>query len=343
GASKKFQTVFEIHHARYQHFTHHLDKQIQDVVLKRLKDYGGTQQRLSQLLDEEQQRELEQELEEERQLERPSPAIPCEPILHEEIKRLCDMHSDIMNLNQYPNVFRPLPYAFTDTTFFNDIQSEHWHTNLWISTEFQRVIKTKGESLNPFLRPPRWILVYRNQHLIFVSALEANWLLGRLNFLYHERQFNSPSMTTLRPLVPRIKRIQSIFVNTPALTIPPLLGHANDAVPFLIPLEWLVQLFIFNGTLYFETVDEQTVYCQCLSLCPKPRMKEEEEAFEKGWIAVDGFVSNAKHRHHLKMYKVRFLNNLLPCVKQIIENRSNLHAPILSHTGSIILNSLKRI
>ncbi|CAF5009322.1 unnamed protein product, partial [Rotaria socialis] len=204
-----------------------------------------------------------------------------------------------MDLTQFPNVFRHLPYAFTGTTFLRECQSENWSKNIWVSTEFQRVIETKGESLNPFLRPPRWILVYRNKHLIFLSALEANWLIGRLNSLYHEQQSNEPSITTLRLLLPRIKRAQSIFINTPTLTIPP-----SIQVP--IPLEWLVQLFIFNGTLYFETVDEQTQYCRCLSLCPKPRTKQEEEAFERGWIAVDSFVSNAEHRRQLKLVKVQF-------------------------------------
>ncbi|CAF3230373.1 unnamed protein product, partial [Rotaria socialis] len=177
----------------------------------------------------------------------------------------------------------------------------------------------------------------------FLSALEANWLLGRLNFLFHKQRCISPSTTTLRLLLPRIKRNQSIFVNTRTLTIPPLLGHSNGAAPFVIPLEWLVQLVIFNGTLYFETVDEQTEYCQCLSLCPKPRTKQEEEAFERGWIAVDSFVSNAEHRRQLKLVKVQFPRNLLPFVKQMIENRNNLHAPISSHIGSIIFNSLKLI
>ncbi|CAF3386849.1 unnamed protein product [Rotaria socialis] len=345
GAAKELQTLFEIHHKRYEHTHHHhcLSKEIKDAVLKRLEDYGGTKQRLSQLLDEEQQRELEQELEEERQQELPPSVEPCQHTLHEEIKRLCDMHSDIMDLTQFPNVFRHLPYAFTGTTFLKKCQSENWSKNIWISTEFQRVIETKGESLNPFLRPPRWILVYRNKHLIFLSALEANWLLGRLNFLFHKQRCISPSTTTLRLLLPRIKRNQSIFVNTRTLTIPPLLGHSNGAAPFVIPLEWLVQLFIFNGTLYFETVDEQTEYCQCLSLCPKPRTKQEEEAFEKGWIAIDGFVSNAKHRRRLEINRVQFPLNLLRFVKQMIENRNNSHAPISSHIGSIIFNSRKLI
>ncbi|CAF5109018.1 unnamed protein product, partial [Rotaria sp. Silwood1] len=148
----------------------------------------------------------------------------------------------------------------------------------------------------------------------------------------------------LRLLLPRIKRIQSIFVNTPSLTIPSLIGHPNDTICFFTSPEWLVQLFIFNGTLYFETVNEQTAYCQCLSLCPKPRtMEEEEEAFKNDWIAVDGFVSNSEHRHCLKMHQVRFHCNLLTFVKNVIENRYNSHAPMTSHVGSIILNTFKLI
>ncbi|CAF1065815.1 unnamed protein product [Rotaria sordida] len=95
---------------------HYVSKEIKDVVLKQLKDYGGTKQCLSQLLDEEHQRELEQELEEKRS----PPVTTCQPILHEEIKQLYDMHSSMMNLKQHPIVFRHLPYAFTGTTFVND-------------------------------------------------------------------------------------------------------------------------------------------------------------------------------------------------------------------------------
>jgi hypothetical protein len=334
GAPKMLQTVFEIHSARYQLIDYHLSTEIRDAVLKRLHDYGGQKQRLSQLLDEEQQRELEQELEEERQLERPPPVIPCEPILHEEIKRLCDIHSHIMNLSQFPSVFQPLVYAFTGTTFLNECQPDSWQSNLWISTEFQRVILTKGESLNPFLRPPRWIIVYRNQHIIFVSAFEANWLIHRL-------QSNKSPITTLRLILPHIKRIQSIFINTPTLTIPLSIVSSDGTSAYFIPKEWLVQLFVFNGTLYFETIDEQTAYCQCLGLCPKPRTTKEDDAFEKGWIAVDGFVNSTEHRHHLELNHVRFSSNPLKFVKQLIENRNNVHASMTSHVGSIILSSSK--
>jgi hypothetical protein len=336
GAPKTLQTVFEIHSARYQQITYHLSTEIRDAVLKRLHDYGGTKQRLSQLLDEEQQRELEQELEEERQLERPPPVAPCEPILHEEIKRLSDIHSEMMNLSQYSLVFRPLTHAFIGTTFFHECQPESWQRNLWVSTEFQRVILTKGESLNPFLRPPRWVIVYRNQQIIFVSAFEANWLIGRL-------RSNKSSITTLRILLPRIKRIQSIFIDIPTLTIPPSIAPLDESTAYFIPLEWLVQLFVFNGTLYFENSDEQTAYCQCLVLCPKPRTEVEEKAFEDGWIAIDGFVSNPEHRRLLQIDRARFNSNPLALVKQLIENRTNVHASLSSHIGSIILNSFKLI
>ncbi|CAF4382625.1 unnamed protein product, partial [Rotaria sordida] len=62
------QTVFDIYHARYQQIKHNLLTDIKEEVLKRLKEYGGKKLRLSQLLDEEQQKELEKDLEEEHQL-----------------------------------------------------------------------------------------------------------------------------------------------------------------------------------------------------------------------------------------------------------------------------------
>jgi len=334
GSPKELQTVFDMYSLRYTYANHALSGEIKQSVLKRLKDYGGTKQRLGQLLDEEQQRELEQELEEERQLQRPSPVKPCLPILHEEIKKLCELN-EVIDIANLPLVFRSLTYAFTDTTIAKHCQPNSWLSNIWVSTEFQRVIATKGESLNPFLRPSRWIVVYRNQEIIFLSPFEANWLMGRL-------KFNESSITTLRLLLPRIKRIQSIFVNAPNLTIPPLIKFSNENIAtFFIPNEWLVQLFIFNGTIYFGNVDEQTAFCQCLSLCPKPRTQEEEEAFEKGWISSDSFVTDPEHRSLLQFNQARFRLNPLAFIKEVIENRNNSHATVTSHVGSIILNSTK--
>ncbi|CAF1078899.1 unnamed protein product [Rotaria sp. Silwood1] len=98
--SKKLQTLFEIHHNRYEQTPHHRWKETRDAVLRQRKDDGGTKQRLSQF--------------------------------------------PMMNLKQYPNVFRHLPYAFTDMAFVDDIQANNWQKTFWTSTEFQCVIATKG-------------------------------------------------------------------------------------------------------------------------------------------------------------------------------------------------------
>ncbi|CAF3743066.1 unnamed protein product [Rotaria sp. Silwood1] len=334
GPAKILETIEKIYIARCQQCNHHLSTIMDNIVLKRLHEYGGEKQRLSQLLDEEQQRELEHELEEERQLAQPLPAKPCCPRLYMEIIQLCDTNTQIMNLPGLSNVFHPLPHAFTGTKFFKQCQPNSWPSNFWISTEFQRVTETKEVSLDPFMRPPRWIVIYRNQHIIFISAFEANCLMSYL-------KFNKSPVTTLRLLLPRIKRFQSIFINTPTLTVPSLIEPSNRIIPYFIANEWLVLLFIFNGTLYFDTVDEQIAYCQCLSLCPQPRTSTEKAAFENGWIAADGFVSDANHRCCLFMNQTRFTLNPLTFIKQLIENRNDFQAPISSHVGSIILNSCK--
>ncbi|CAF0948665.1 unnamed protein product, partial [Didymodactylos carnosus] len=329
GASKKMQTVSAIYLARYRQSNICSSVEIHNNVSKQLCNYSGSEKRLAQLLDEEQERELEQELEEEQQHVRPPSVSPCKPILHNEIKRFCDTHDAKMNLNQLTSVFRPLAHAFMDTTLFQDCQPNSWQRNLWISTELQRVIQTEGESLDPFLRPPRWIVIYRGEDIIFVSAFEANWLIGRLNSLYHQQKSNRSLTTTLRLLLPRTKRNQSIFINTPTLTIPPSIVPSKDPIFITIPVERLAELFIFNGTLYFETVHEQKAYCEFLGICPKPRTSIEEDAFEKGWVAVDGFVTKPKHRCHLHIAQCRFTSSPLKFVKQLVENRNNSHAPLI--------------
>ncbi|CAF1027813.1 unnamed protein product [Adineta steineri] len=336
GTSKELYKLDVIYSARCQHSVSFLSSDIHNAVLKRLQEYGGSKTRLSQLLDEEQQRELEQELEEERQSERPSSVTPVEPILHEEIKRLGNVHGDELKLQQLTKVFQPITYAFYNTTLFNNCQLDTWQKNLWVTTEFQRVISSKGDKYDSFLRPPRWIIVYRNKHIIFISPFEANWLIDYL-------RSSNMTNTTLRLLLPRTKRTQSIFVNIPTLTIPPSITHSNESSPsiYSIPNQWLASLFVFNGTLYFETNDEQRAYCQCLSLCPRPRTKTENKAFEKGWIAIDGFVSNQIHRIRLNLDDTQFTLNPLIFVKQLLENRNNSFIPITSHVGSIIFNSQK--
>ena len=49
----------------------------------------------------------------------------------------------------------------------------------------------------------------------------------------------------------------------------PTLAAMGKRNPFAVP----------DG--YFESVEEQTAYCQCLALCLKPRTTIEENAFEK--------------------------------------------------------------
>ncbi|UJR11152.1 hypothetical protein I4U23_015333 [Adineta vaga] len=334
GTSKDLYTLRNIYLTRYQQSKYHLSLEIHTAVLQRLQEYGGSKQRLSQLLDEEQQRELEQELEEERQLARPLSVKPADPILHKEIKMLCNQRIDELNLDQLREVFQPISYAFNDTKFYHECQPETWQKTLWVTTEFQRVISTTGEILDPFLRPPRWIIVYRNKHIIFVSPFEANWLIGQL-------RFNNVSTTTLRLLLPRIKREQGIFVDTPTLMIPRSVERSDESNVYCIPIAWLAQLFVFNGTLYFKSTNEQIAYCQYLSLCPRPRTVEEEEAFQQGWIAVDGFVKDPIHRRLLKLQDARFISNPLMFIKQLIENRNNSYIPVASHVGSIIFNSQK--
>ncbi len=200
GMPKSMQTIAEIHRSRCHHSNIQLSSEINDAVLNRLKSYGGSKTLLAHSFDEEQEREFEREIEQEveeerRQQDQPTPPVPHEPTFHEEIKRLGNSQGPMMNLARFPSVFFPLPQAFRDTSFFSHCEPSSWRKNLWISKEFQCVIRTQGESLDAFLRPPRWVIIYRNQHIIFPSPHEANWLIGSLQH---------SSLTSLCLLLPRI-------------------------------------------------------------------------------------------------------------------------------------------
>ncbi|CAF1173010.1 unnamed protein product [Didymodactylos carnosus] len=196
GASKTFQTVFDIYCARYKHFSICSSVEIHEAVSKRLCDYGGSKKLLTQLLDEEQQRELEreQELEEERQQKRPPSVCPYQHQLHKEIEALCDLHGPRLKLSKLTSVFCRIADAFLGTTFYRECQPHCWQQNLWVTDEFKRVIQTHGESLDPFLRPARWILIYRNKHY---DRLIYSTLRSKDPAVHHRSGFR-PKATTHR-------------------------------------------------------------------------------------------------------------------------------------------------
>ena len=334
GPEKSLRTISKIYRVRANSY---LSNEIHQAVVERLDVFGGSKKRLAQLLDEEQQRELEQEFEEERQPIRPPPVQPYEPVLHDEIRKLCDVQGPNLNFFHLPSAFSPLPNALRDTTFYQDCQPNGWQKILWVSVEFKRVAQTRGELLDSFLRPPRWIVIYRNQHIIFVSPYEANHLMGILYSPHKKRS----SVTTLRLLLPRIKQGQLILLNNPVLTVPSSITLDQIATFYHVPIQLLVELFLFNGTLYFETEEEQAAYCQYIGVCPKPRSAVEEKAFEDGWIAMDGFVENREHRRLLQLQRCSFQSNPLLFIGKLVENRNNMHAPVRSHVGSIIMEATK--
>ncbi|CAF3216732.1 unnamed protein product, partial [Rotaria sp. Silwood2] len=61
-----------------------------------------------------------------------------------------------------------------------------------------------------------------------------------------------------------------------------------------------------------------------------PQTWSEENAFEKGWIDIDGFVREIQHRHNLQLDRCRFTSSPLHFVKQLLENKNNSHAPLMS-------------
>ncbi|UJR29753.1 hypothetical protein I4U23_017301 [Adineta vaga] len=164
---------------------------------------------------------------------------------------------------------------------------------------------------------------------------EANHFINYINSCSQTTR----SMTTLRLFLPRIREHQSIFINTSSLIIPSI----NNAFHFNILLEDLIELFLFNGNLFFQNSNEQTAFCRYLGLCPKPRSTIEEKFYAKGHIDIEGFVIDRMQRRHLQLSQCPFRSNPLSFIRKFIENRNNSNVPLTSHVGSIIYNSMKLI
>ena len=76
--------------------------------------------------------------------------------------RLYDFQSLLLELAKNKGAFCRLADTFSGTTFSPICQTGIWRNSFWTTNEFKRVIQTREESLDPLLRPPRWIVVYRH-------------------------------------------------------------------------------------------------------------------------------------------------------------------------------------
>ena len=205
-------------------------------------------------LREEQERELSPENERERHVERPPALTPCEHSVHQDLKHfaqrgILDRHSD---------AFQPAFELFGNTSAVECLERNTWSTNLLVTVDFARTIKTfENEFLDLFLRPVHWVASGKNGssgNLVVLSPYEAHELLPSI------RQHKA---ITLHVYSPRVSMSVDTLEDLSFCAIPP------------VPKLWtrrslIMQLNIFAGQLYLRDYEDYLSVCRFLGLCYRP-------------------------------------------------------------------------
>lgn len=306
-----------------------------DFVLETLQKYIPNVTRFSQLLDEEQEKELEYELEEQREVQRPSKAYPAEPKLNGELNDfLTHGLKDLKYFNQLINKKRIMnvPMALQNTNLWTDANNNEkkWGNDIYVTADFMNVVVTQSDKADEFLRPVWWMVSANssdptnNQVLILMSPYEVN------NFL---PIFRENASTTLHMYSPRLNPdpyVNTMF-NCKALQVP---FH-----PHSMNIGGLIesQLSVFAGTIYFENKLEQENYCTFLGIIPSPFSQKYQKAFDRGQITFNGFVPPRFQNICKKIEKnCPFSKNPDKLVRGIIERRHGF-LPKNSHVSKIVI------
>lgn len=290
---------------------------VADAVVTKLQIEIPEMKRYAQLLDEEQEKELEHELEEQRENNRPPPAVPMKPRLVNNSWRSLirnGVHDIAFEQMKQNGELIPLSHALSNTQLWEKarIESDSWGTNIYVSKDFVSVVH--GEKHDSFLRPVWWICkLYGSFNipdvLVIISAFECNALLS---------MFRNSVNCVLHMYSPRLAQTQSSLLNRVGLRIT---GKCNATVRNITALNE-AQLALFSGSMYFQTKQEQSNYCNFMGIIPRPRTERENELFNSGVISSSGFVekNNRSHFEHLSAM-CKFNRNPDALAVGIIERR----------------------
>ena len=184
-----------------------------------------------------------------------------------------------------------------------------------------------------------------------------------LTYVIHQRQTSSESPLStdilihcLRKLGRRLKKLEDSLSSIDSNDISDWIESITDTIRQMIQhitpnLDWQkgiekedkqkssnVHLDLNQLDTYEHSLSKLKKY---LNQHQYPTKSAEEEAFEKKWIAIDGYVHKLEHRSVLQLDQCRFRSNPLAFIRKLVENRNHTHAPLISHVGSIISNARK--
>lgn len=226
-------------------------------------------------LQEEQERELAPEVEEEREMERPSPATHAKHLLHPHLKEFVS-HGAIP---QNSPAVMPAFQALKETSAAEYIDIDLFPKDILVTADFANTIQRNVTGRFPsdaYQRPVQWILSSQPRDwktVVIISPYEAHELLPKIRaskrvtlHLYCAR----PNQET-RPL--------------DCLDLYPVPSSPDEwSEPF--PLQLKIQLNLFAGQLYLNSLDEYAGLCRMLRLSAEATPEGTE-------VDPDGFIRSS--------------------------------------------------
>lgn len=282
-----------------------------DLISKRCEEFD-IQDVESANLQEQQERELEPEAEKEREIERPPYSEPCKHRLHPAVERFVRSG----NLDLSSTAFIWAFQSLKDTTASEHLDVTEFPRGLLVTQDFANTVVAfgRGSKYDAFKRDVRWILTSAEEgapvsRMLIISPYEANQLIEDIEeFGCVRLHVYAPRQTLgVRPID-----------HLELFTIP-----ARTA-PVIIPHNFIVELNLFAGQLYFDSFSEYVHICNYLNLAWSATgagVSTRADGF------IDWQVSSAPQDRQagFKNSPVRFLQILMGTIRRQCEGIERTH------------------
>ncbi|XP_055310984.1 uncharacterized protein LOC129573874 [Sitodiplosis mosellana] len=312
---------------------------VQEDVCDKIMNHAPNVKRFMQALDEEQEKELEHEYEEQRHVERPAAMNPAIPEFDEQLKQLIlsgANHGLLSELKRKGSiVFFAIGLAQTQLNQ-EYVNERAWSKNLFVSKDFVQVLSDRSNAKDDYLRPVWWIARVNTPAnddyiLVLLSSFECDRLIST---------FRESQQSVLCMYRSRLSKLHDNLLHQTNLQVTGI----TEEIPRINICDE-VQIGIFSGSMYFNNEAEQNAYCSFLGVIPRPRTEEQEEAFKKGVIKPNGYVTPENRSHSKAITEAvaacKFNKNPVDLAIKLIEAHHHLSDRKESHVASILERGFK--
>jgi hypothetical protein len=250
-------------------------------------------------LRQEQERELSSEKEHERQVQRREPADPTNHHIHPDLVKF--VQTGILTLNL--PAFLPAFQTLKNTSAAQHVDMTQLPTDLIATLDYMETIQSNGNTgcNDSYQRPTEWVLTShgvgkRTRHLVLISPHEAQELLPKLR---------TSTCVVLHLYSPRLNPAYPALDGLTLFTVPQL------PEGWQLRNDLRLQLNLFSGQLYFNSLQDYRDTCDMLSLSWK-------STEDDGTVQADSFIKYnvGDTRYRFTTSPVQFLKVFLTKIRR---------------------------